>query len=476
MKLLNCLKLLAEKNWLQYYGDDWARNYDLNSSKELSKQLTQLTQAKLAQISAVEAQSQPLKAIFIVEQNPIHFIASFLASVIAEVNLFLCDPSWQRQEWLQVLSLVKPDLILGDNAARDSISHLKLASSDPASQLKFFDRPLIMIPTGGTSGKIKFAVHSWQTLAASVTGFKTFFACQQINSFCTLPLYHVSGLMQLMRSFLTQGRLIICPYKLAAAQPKAIARADFFISLVPTQLQLLIANSPEWLQEFKAILVGGAAASRSLLDTARKYNLAIAPIYGMTETASGVVALKPQDFLSGNYSNGQVMPHAQVSIKNDLTTKNRAGLIEIKSTSLYLGYYPAVLNSGSSLLTDDLGYFDAAGYLSLVGRDSQKIITGGENVFPAELEEVIYSTQLVRDVCVIGIPDPKWGQAVTAIYVPAATNNLDLIKEQVRSQLAKYKQPKNWLKVDTIPRNNRGKVNYQELQAIALQQIDNNLL
>lgn len=179
MKLLNYLKLLAEKNWLQYYGDDWARNYDLNSSKELSKQLTQLTQAKLAQISAVEAQSQPLKAIFIVEQNPIHFIASFLASVIAEVNLFLCDPSWQRQEWLQVLSLVKPDLILGDNAARDSISHLKLASSDPASQLKFFDRPLIMIPTGGTSGKIKFAVHSWQTLAASVTGFKTFFACQK---------------------------------------------------------------------------------------------------------------------------------------------------------------------------------------------------------------------------------------------------------------------------------------------------------
>ncbi|MEL6580815.1 MAG: 2-succinylbenzoate--CoA ligase [Cyanobacteria bacterium J06621_12] len=481
-ELLNYLKLSAERDWLEYYSDNWARNQNVDASKCLSRSLFQLTQAKLAQISAVVAKPEQLKTIFIVEQNPIQFIASFFASVIAEVNLFLCDPGWKRKEWQQVLSLVKPDLILGDSPATDLIGKLESTVPDPPNVItkaELPDRSLIMIPTGGTSGKIKFAIHSWQTLAASVEGFRIFFACEQINSFCTLPLYHVSGLMQLMRSFLTQGKLIICPYKSIATQPIEINKSAYFISLIPTQLKFLLVNLSDWLSQFRTILVGGAPASRSLLDTAKEYNLAIAPIYGTTETASGVVALKPQDFLAGNYSNGKVMPHAQISIKDSriAATGNRTtiGLIEIKGRSLYLGYYPLLSPPVSSLLTDDLGYFNHQGYLQIVGRDSQKIITGGENVFPIELEEVIYSTKLVQDVCIIGIPDPKWGQAVTAIYVPTAANNLDLIKQQMRSQLAKYKQPKNWLKVDYIPRNNRGKVNYQELQAIALQLLDKNL-
>ena len=109
----------------------------------------------------------------------------------------------------------------------------------------------------------------------------------------------------------------------------------------------------------------------------------------------------------------------------------------------------------------------------MVGRNSQKIITGGENVFPAEVEAVIYSTKLVKDVCVVGIPDSKWGQAVTAVYVPLTSGNLNLIKQKVQSQLAKYKQPKNWIQVDTIPRNNRGKINYRQIKAIALQVVSN---
>jgi O-succinylbenzoic acid--CoA ligase len=196
----------------------------------------------------------------------------------------------------------------------------------------------------------------------------------------------------------------------------------------------------------------------------------------MTETASGVVTLKPEDFLAGNYSSGQVLPHAQVRIASrrlisdteELTlehlqqSKNPLedpiGLIQISSAALCLGYYPQLFPAAQSFLTDDVGYFDRDGYLHLLGRNSQKIITGGENVFPAEVEAVIYSTKLVQDICVVGIPDQKWGQAVTAIYVPlTATNNLNLIKQQIKSQLAKYKQPKYWLSVASIPRNDRGR-------------------
>ncbi len=322
-----------------------------------------------------------------------------------------------------------------------------------------------MIPTGGSSGKIKFAMHNWSTLSASVKGFQKYFNCQEVNSCCTLPLYHVSGLMQFMRSFITQGNLIICPYKLIDKNQIVFNSQEYFISLVPTQLQLLIESSASKLAEFKTVLLGGASISRSLLEEARRYNIPLAPTYGMTETASGIVTLKPEDFLAGNNSNGQVLPHAEVIIKSE---NNQPDLINIKCDSLCLGYYPNSFDKPDLFATDDLGYLDSKGYLYLIGRNSQKIITGGENVFPAEVESAILATKLVEDVCVVGISDRKWGQVVTAVYVPLQfKQDLDLIKEQVSLQLAKYKQPKKWIEVDTLPRNNRGKVNYEKVKAIA---------
>ena len=493
--LLNYLKSLNNQDWLWCYENNSER--ELNDDGYSNRQFEQLIDAKLAQISALIAECSDKPAIFLVETKPINFIAAFLAGVIAEVNLFLCDPAWQIQEWQQVLNLVQPDLILGDDTIKSLIAKLKLTPQNApdliinAKFTEFIPQSLIMIPTGGSSGKIKFAMHSWDTLTTSVNGFKNFFKCQKINSVCTLPLYHVSGLMQLMRSLLTQGNLIICPYQLIVTELINLNKSDYFISLVPTQLQFLLKSTPNCLKEFKTVLVGGAPPRRSLLNTAREYNISIALTYGMTETASGVVALKPQDFLSGNNSIGQVLPHAQVKIDSTQLV-NRAGelsveptkpidqqigLIQINSAALCLGYYPQLFHLTQVFTTDDLGYFDGDGYLHLLGRNSQKIITGGENVFPAEVEATIYSTKLVQDVCVVGIRDQKWGEAVTAVYVPLKpadnlTLNLNLIKQQIRSQLAKYKQPKHWLEVDSIPRNDRGKVNYQQLKAIAIEIIN----
>jgi o-succinylbenzoate---CoA ligase len=498
--LLNYLKSSNNQSWLWCFEND--RSSNRSSNRYSNGQLEQLIDVQVARISTLMAEYSPVKAtkpaIFIVEPKPINFITAFLAGVITEVNVFLCDPAWQLQEWQQVLNLVQPDLIFGDDQLKSSIKSLRaernsrqLNTADLDHQTEFSDRggwtepnrPLVMIPTGGTSGKIKFAMHSWETLTASVKGFQDFFDCQQINSVCTLPLYHVSGLMQLMRSLLTQGNLVICPYQSIATQLSHLNKSTYFISLVPTQLQFLLESTPNCLQEFKTVLVGGAPSRRSLLHAAREYQIAIALTYGMTETASGVVALKPQDFLAGNNSSGQVLPQAQIKIVNPeaelqpekpKSSTEQSGLILINSTSLCLGYYPQVFSSPQLFLTDDVGYCDQDGYLYLLGRNSQKIITGGEKVFPGEVEAVIYATKLVQDICVIGIPDQKWGEAVTAVYVPLKAVrdfnlNLNLIKQQVRSQLAKYKQPKYWLEVDCIPRNDRGKVDHQQLKAIALQ-------
>ena len=448
-----------DRDWLRYYADD--------IQSDRSRELERLTEARLKQILLLGDSPKP--AVFIVETNPIKFIATFLAGVIAEANLFLCDPSWQQQEWEQVLQLVEPNLIFSDRQTRKSIAKVRSVLKNSISTYELSKESLIMIPTGGTSGKIRFTMHTWETLSASVSGFKAYFGCQRINSYCTLPLYHVSGLMQLMRSWLTQGDLIICQYKVLKTKQSSSNQPDFFISLVPTQLQYLIELVPEWLAKFKTVLLGGAPPMRSLLDRAREYNIPIALTYGMTETASGVAILKPQDFLAGNNSNGLALPHAKIELdlpksdRQQAELKNNTGCIKISSGSLYLGYYPQRFTLEQALITDDLGYFDCQGYLHLVGRDSQKIITGGENVFPAEVESVIYATGLVKDVCVIGMSDRLWGQVVTAIYVPTSKLDLDLIKQQLRQQLARYKQPKNWIEVKAIPRNDRGKINYQKL-------------
>ena len=363
------------------------------------------------------------------DRNPVSFIASFIAACSVPCHIFLCNPDWSESEQQQAIDLAK---------------------------LPAIANPMIMIPTGGTSGKIRFVMHTWETLTASVEGFQRYFECAHVNSFCVLPLYHVSGLMQLMRSLLSDGKLIIKPWKdLNTCQ---IDPSEFFLSLVPTQLQRLMHRA-DWLAQFKTILLGGAPAWDELLDQARSHQIPLAPTYGMTETASQIATLKPIDFLRGQTGCGQVLPHANLSIHPE-TQK-----ISIQAKSLMLGYYP-MLSNATSYEPDDLGFLDDRGFLHILGRDSDKIITGGENVFPSEVEAAIRATHLVEDVCVIGLPDRTWGEVVTAIYVPKNGTQDELILA-LSPLLTKFKQPKRWIAIAELPRNAQGKLRRDRILGIA---------
>ena len=354
-------------------------------------------------------------------------------------------------------------------------SQLESLQNNPQLPIPNYQLPSIMIPTGGSSGKIRFAIHTWETLTASVQGFQQYFEFDKINSFCVLPLYHVSGLMQFMRSFITGGKLAMQSLKeLETGHKYDIKPEEFFISLVPTQLQRLLKNSDtaNWLSRFPTVLLGGAPAWPELLEIARKYQIKLALTYGMTETASQIATLKPEDFLAGNNSCGQILPHAQVTIrssKGEILYYNQLGNITVNAKSLALGYYPDKFSYREYLQLDDLGFFDENNYLNIVGRNSDKIITGGENVFPAEVEAAIKSTNLVADVAVIGLLDKHWGQVVTAIYIPTnpAVTVTDL-QTAIEDKLSKFKQPKNWILVEELPRNSQGKVNREQLQEIAI--------
>ncbi|MBE9209097.1 2-succinylbenzoate--CoA ligase [Nostoc sp. LEGE 06077] len=412
--------------------------------------------------------------IILAEPESVKFLASFLAACAANCPVFLCNPDWGTQEWEQVFALVQPDIIWGI----DSITHLAPSTqhSLPITQ----HSALIMIPTGGSSGKIKFAIHTWETLTSSVQGFTEYFQLTQVNSFCVLPLYHVSGLMQFMRSFTTGGKLVILLFKsLELSQPPTIQPTEFFLSLVPTQLQRLLQNAEltQWLAQFQTIMLGGAPAWPELLEKARFHNIKLAPTYGMTETASQIATLKPDDFLQGKINSGQILPHAQVTIRNqqgEVLPPHQIGNITIQAKSLALGYYPHPGKNQDYFHVDDLGYLDEQGYLNIIGRDSDKIITGGENVYPGEIEAAIRATQMIADVCVIGVPDKYWGQALTAIYIPLDANISILeIKTLLQDKLSKFKIPKYWICLDNLPRNAQGKVNRQALQQIAADFLQN---
>lgn len=394
--------------------------------------------------------------IIIAERSPVRFLGSFIAACAAKCPVFLCNPDWGKDEWEQVFNLVQPDIVLGvnHNFSKSPIINHELPITNS-----------IMIPTGGSSGKIKFAIHTWQTLTASVQGFTEYFSIDSVNSFCILPLYHVSGLMQFIRSLTTGGKLVISTSKkLENCQIPNIKTEEFFISLVPTQLQKLLQNIEltQWLSKFSTVLLGGAPPWEELLEKARFHQIRLAPTYGMTETASQIATLKPDEFLKGKFNSGKILPHAKIIIDN------QPGNINIQSQSLALGYYPQIWENRNNFLVDDIGFLDNQDYLHIIGRNSDKIITGGENVYPTEIESAIRKTQMVIDVCVIGIADKHWGQALTAIYTPKNKNISHIeIQNQLKNQLSKFKIPKYWISLANLPRNVQGKINRQQLQKIA---------
>ena len=201
--------------------------------------------------------------------------------------------------------------------------------------------------------------------------FREFYQVAQINSICVLPLYHVSGLMQLIRSLLTDGQIVISNLTNIASLNLSIDLGNYFISLVPTQLHKLLALDPGWLQQFHTILLGGAPPSIELLAQARRAQLPLALTYGMTETAAQITSLKPAEFLAGNQSCGRVLPHVEIELR--ATAADGIGMICIKSKSMMLGYFPAI-NPVTYFEPDDLGKIDRQGYLTILGRQDRKSV------------------------------------------------------------------------------------------------------
>jgi O-succinylbenzoic acid--CoA ligase len=409
----------------------------------------------VARIQAAGATASA-RGVLIVETAPVSVAAAFFAALQLQVPVILANPQWRRVEWDAVAALVNPAVIFGDcplsTAARAEMAH-------PC-------RATILIPTGGSSGGVKFAIHRWHSLVAACPGLTAFLGAGPIHSCCVLPLFHVSGLMQLVRSFVTGGRIAFASWQdLQAGQFPPFEPGSTCLSLVPTQLQRLIDEPQivDRLMALRAIFVGGAALPRELEQRARELKLPLVLTYGMTETAAMVSALAPDDFLAGASNVGRPLSHALIKVigaNGAVCSVGEVGRIQIAGDSLFEGYHR---RSGglteNGLLTDDEGYFDSFGRLHVRGRCDRLIISGGEKIDPQEVEQALLSSGALQQVMVLGWPDVEWGHKMVTFYVRSATaGDEGDWQAALRSDLVNYKIPKLLIEVPRLPLDQRGKI------------------
>ncbi len=336
-------------------------------------------------------------------------------------------------------------------------------------------RGWICVPTGGSSGRTKWARHDEASISGAVSGFCLHYGLQRVNAVSVLPLYHISGLMAQLRCLATGGTYVQWDWRnLAAGDWPALTTSDegWAISLVPTQLQrlLTIAGGVEFLLRFRFIFIGGAAAWPRLLDAATEKRLALNLSYGMTETAAMVAAQREGAFALGERDSGTILPHARVRIVREdgqTSSAGEIGQVRIAGANLFRGYFPDT-RTEAEFAPEDLGRLDAAGRLTILGRRDGMIITGGEKVWPAEVESALRETGLFSDVAVLGLSDQRWGEVVTVFY-PAPDGSVDLERVHVllEGKMSPYKWPKRIIPIDPWPRNDRGKVNRVALTQFA---------
>ena len=258
-----------------------------------------------------------------------------------------------------------------------------------------------------------------------------------------------------------------------AVENRGVTR--FFI--VPAALAMLL-NHPDCattdFSRVKYIMYGASPIPLELLrECIAMFGAEFTQNYGMTETTGTICVLPPEDHSAeGNQrmrSAGKPLPGVEVVIKGrdgSILPQGEIGEIVTRSSSNMLGYWKLpeatanTVDADGWIATGDVGYFDEDGYVYMFDRAKDMIITGGENVYPAEVESAIYGHPDVLEVAVISIPDEKWGEAVKAVCVPKPGHTVDpaSIIDWTRSRIAGFKVPKSVDVIDALPRNPSGKI------------------
>ncbi len=326
------------------------------------------------------------------------------------------------------------------------------------------DQIAAILFTSGTSGTPKAAQITYGNLRALADASADRLGVNAVDRWLLpLPLYHVGGLSIVFRSAVQGTKAVLPDDNTTQAIMRALVDERItHVSLVPTQVFRLLEAGFTPPPSLKLILVGGAAASPDLLSAAHARNYPIATTYGLTEATSQVATMLPEDVRAKPGSVGKPLKGMIVRIVDEQGLDQPPGVygdIVISGAAVMKGYvsYP---ETGGVFNTGDIGYFDADGDLWLVQRRTDLIVSGGENVYPTEVEAVLRLHPSVAEACVVGISDAEWGERVAAAVIlkNGTPGHTEAMIAFCRERLAGYKIPRYIRFVDSLPMTASGKI------------------
>ena len=352
-----------------------------------------------------------------------------------------------------------------------------LAAPAPAGP----DDVAVIMYTSGTTGRPKGAMLTHGNIAwNNVNALHAIDMGADEIGLVVAPLFHIGGLNVTTLLIWQKGGEIVLhrSFDPAAALRTIEERGITNMFGVPAMF-LFMSQVPSFdgtdLSSIRVFVVGGAPCPEPLTRLYLSKGAPFAQGYGLTETAPMCSFLLPRDALAKVGSAGQVPLYTDVRCvdeQNQPVGPNERGEICIKGPNVMAGYWnrpdatAEAIDREGWFHSGDLGYFDDEGYLYVVDRVKDMVISGGENVYPAEVESVLQGHPDIADVAVIGLPDDRWGEAVTAVVVPGAGAEVTLesVREFAASQLASFKLPSRLHVVGELPRNPAGKILKFELR------------
>ena len=340
----------------------------------------------------------------------------------------------------------------------------------------------VVVWTSGTAGRPRGVALSYENLAASARAAADRLALSHRDVWlASLSLAHVGGLALLTRSLLLGGRLVVTgSFDVGTVSelldgrglPADVSAPLTHMSLVPTQLLRLLehrrgATPPE---TFRCALIGGAHAPADLVARAHRFGWPLALTYGATEMCSQIATASPQLTRRKPGTVGTALEGVELRLGEDgeiLTIGETLALGYVGGSAASLANASALADADGWYHTGDLGRIDADGDLWVTGRRADRIVSGGVTIDAVEVEEALRSHPSVVDACVVGVPDPTWGEKV-AVWVEPVVGEFDVeeVETHLRAMLSAPKMPRIWYVEGDMPRNATGKLDRAKVRDV----------
>ncbi len=340
--------------------------------------------------------------------------------------------------------------------------------------------------TSGSTGRAKGVCLTYRNIAASWENWTREFPIGSDDVVLTVtPFAHVGGLQTFTLQVLIAGGVVIIQSHFSADLALCqIERYRVTLMFGVPRIYAMICRAPEfWERDLSALrcaVVGGAAAPQELVQQCLDRGISLSPSWGMTETTGGATLLAADHVAYHPQSVGSPLIHVQVRLEDDKgrpVAPGRQGRLLIRGDSVAAGYW---VNGAISPLdsracgwfdTGDIAVQDARGYLSISGRSSDRIISGGENIYPAEIECAMEGFPGAAEVAVVGVPDRMWGESPLLFVIPSDPNappTLEAVRTYLELRISRYKLPRFLRIVSHLPRTGQtGKIDRRALAAIA---------